>query len=110
MNETKTLYTKDAKDTAALIKSIATREQKKEFQGFSLRTDKKPLTTKEQQEFIIESLPGIGSSLAKSLLGQFKTVKKVVNAKPEKLQKVEKLGPKKAKEINRILHEKYQED
>ena len=101
--------TKSPRDTAALIVAIAKREQEKEKKEFGIRTEKKPLITKEQQEFIIESLPNVGPTLAKSLLKEFRTVKKIINAKEEKLQKVEKLGPKKAKEITRVINEEYED-
>lgn len=101
--------TKNQKDTAALIVAIAKREQEKEKKEFGIRTEKKPLTTREQQEFIIESLPNVGPLLAKSLLKEFKTVKRIINTTEEKLQEVEKLGPKKAKEITRIINEEYED-
>jgi len=104
------IKTKNQLDTAALIKVIAKREQDPNKKEFGLRFDKKPLTTKEQQEFIIESLPGIGPSLAKSLLKEFKTIKNIVNAHPDKIKNVEKMGPKKTEEIIRVLEEHYDED
>ena len=63
-----------------------------------------------QQEFVIESLPGVGATLAKSLLKEFKTIKGIVNATEEDLQKIDKIGKKKAIEIQRILEEKYEGD
>ncbi len=104
------IRTKNQLDTAELIKVIAKREQDAESKDIGVRLEKKPLTTKEQQEFIIESLPGIGPSLAKSLLLEFKTVKSLINAEPEKIQKVDKMGPKKTEEIIRILNEFYEKD
>jgi len=104
------IYTKNSIDTAAFLKILAKQEQDSEKKDFGIRFDKKPLTTKEQQEFIIESLPGVGPSLAKSLLSKFKTVHKIINAKEDKLQKIEKIGPKKAKEINRITKETYDDN
>ncbi|MBI4447819.1 DEAD/DEAH box helicase [Candidatus Woesearchaeota archaeon] len=103
------VYTKSMQDTAAFIKIIAKREQESVEKDFGVRTERKPLTTKEQQEFIIESLPNIGPTVAKSLLRKFKTIKKVVNAEKDELQEVEKVGPKKAEEIKRILEENYAE-
>lgn len=100
------LYTKNYRDTAALLKVIMKRlEKPKNLIG--LLKKRKPLTLKEQQELIIESLPGIGPVLAKNLLGKFKNVKKIINAKENKLRKVNKIGPKKAKEIRRVLEENY---
>ena len=104
------IRTKDSNDTAELIRAIAKREQTSEEKDIAIRTNKIPMTTKQQQEFIIESLPGVGPSLAKALLNKFKTIKKLINANPKRLEKIEKIGPKKAKEIQRILEEIYPED
>ena len=104
------VYTKNFLETASLLKSIAKREQEYEKKDMGVRTEKKPLTTKEQQEFIVESLPGVGPNLAKSLLKEFKSVKELVNADHPDLQRVDKLGPKKATEIKRIVDEIYEHD
>ncbi len=103
------VYTKNFLETASLLKAIAKREQEFEKKDIGVRTERKPLTTKEQQEFIIESLPGVGPGLAKSLLKEFNSVRNVINAEHEGLQKVEKLGPKKAEEIKRVVEERYEE-
>ncbi len=103
------LYTKDIKDTVELLKVIAKKEQEKSGDDFPLRGEKKPFTLKEQQEFIVESLPGVGSTLAKSLLKEFGSVQKVMNAEPEELKNVEKIGEKKAEEISKVLSGHYSE-
>ncbi|MEK6951472.1 MAG: ERCC4 domain-containing protein [Nanoarchaeota archaeon] len=102
------LYTKNYRDTAAYLALIAKRLEKPR-RSISLLNKRKPLTLKEQQKYIIESLPGIGPSLSKSLLEKFKTVKNVINAKEEKLQKVEKIGEKKSKMIREILDSEYRD-
>ena len=104
------LYTKTNKDTAALIGIIAKREQDELSRDFSPHGSRKPLTLKEQQEYVVSALPGVGPGLAKPLLRKFKSVKKVVNAKVERLEKVEKIGPKKAKAIRDVLDSDYSED
>lgn len=101
------IRTKNAVDTALLIKTIARREREEGEREFSVRVQKKPLTTKELQEFVVESLPGVGPVIAKNLLKDLKSVKSVVNASVEELKKVEGLGEKKAKEIREVLDELY---
>jgi len=103
------IYTKDPKDTAALLLTMAKREQDIGKKDFSIRQERKPLTLKEQQEYMVESLPGVGPLLAKSLLKKFKSVKKIINAKEEKLKKVEKIGKTKAKEIRKVIEERYED-
>ncbi len=102
------IYTKNFKDTAALIYTIARREQENKDREFPLRLERKPLTTKEQQEYIVESLPGVGPSLAKSLLAEFGSISNVFSANKEDLKKVNNLGPKKADDIRSIIDGSYE--
>lgn len=101
------IYTVNSKDTAELIRTIARREQENKDRDFPLRLERKPLSVKDQQEFIVESLPGVGPSLAKSLLSEFGSVAKVFNAHTDDLQKVNSLGPKRASDIRQVVDEKY---
>ena len=100
------LHTRNQRDTAAFITTIATRLEKPK-KLFPLLKKRKPLTLKEQQELIIESFPGIGPNLAKNLLKKFRSVKKIINASEASLQKVEKIGKKKSQEIKKVIGEEY---
>jgi len=100
------LQTRNFRDTAALINTIASRLEKPK-KLFPLLKKRKPLTLKEQQELVIESFPGIGPNLAKNLLKKFNSVKKIINASEEKLKKTEKIGQIKAKEIKKITDSEY---
>ncbi len=86
--------TRNAQDTAAMIKRIAIREQSGEKTPIQIRTDKKPVNLWEQQLFIIESLPNIGPVNAKNLLEHFGTVANIINASESQLQEVEGIGKK----------------
>jgi ERCC4-related helicase/intein/homing endonuclease len=103
------INTKDTKETAEYLYVIAKREQIGRDKEIRLRMGRKGLTTKEQQQFIIEGLPLVGPTLAKNLLEKFKSIKSIANADEKRLQKVENLGPKKAKHIRKILEAKYEE-
>ncbi|MDD5086228.1 MAG: DEAD/DEAH box helicase [Candidatus Nanoarchaeia archaeon] len=102
------IYSKGYKETASYLHIIAKREQEDGKRDFNLHGERKPLTLKEQQEYVVSSLPGVGPALARPLLKKFKTVKKVINAKPEQLEKVEKIGPKKAAEIKKVTESEYE--
>jgi ERCC4-related helicase len=102
------LYTKNFKDTAMLLKIIANREQEETGRDFSMHPGKKAMSIREQQEYVISSLPGVGSVLAKPLLKYFKSVKNVVNAEQKELEKVESIGKKKAEKIKEIVDREYQ--
>lgn len=99
--------TRNAQDTAAMIKRIAIREQSGEKTPIQIRTDKKPVNLWEQQLFIIESLPNIGPVNAKNLLEYFGTVANIINASESQLQEVEGIGKKTAANIRKVVDSKY---
>ncbi|KAF5086430.1 ATP-dependent RNA helicase SrmB [anaerobic digester metagenome] len=95
--------TRSEADTAAMITRIALREQSREKKAVQIRTEKKPLTTWEQQLYIVESLPNVGPVTARKLLEEFKTVKSIVNAGEDELKKVDGIGDKIAKGIVSVV-------
>lgn len=99
--------TRNAQDTAAMIKRIAIREQTGEKPHIQTRTNKKPVNMWEQQLFIVESLPNIGPVNAKKLLEHFGTVSKIINASENELMEVEGIGKKTAKNIRKVVDSKY---
>ena len=99
--------TRNAQDTAAMIKRMAIREQSGEKTPIQIRTDKKPVNLWEQQLFIIESLPNIGPVNAKNLLEHFGTVANIINASESQLQEVEGIGKKTAANIRKVVDSKY---
>lgn len=101
------LYTKNQRETAALLSAIAKREQEETSKDFNLHGDRKPLTLKEQQEYIVSSLPNVGSGLAKELLKEFGSVKRIINSEEDNLKKANKVGPKIAKRIREVLDSEY---
>ena len=101
------IHTKSPKETAALLSIIAKRELEAETKPVMLH-EKKPSTLKEQQEYIISSIPGIGPSLAEPLLKEFRNVKGVITASEDDLRNVKLIGKKKAKEIKRVTESTYE--
>jgi Fanconi anemia group M protein len=102
------LFTKDARDSAKYVYLMAKREQIGKEKEIRLRLGRKGLTHEEQQQFIVESLPSVGPSLAKSLLEHFGSIQKIANAQLDELKEVEKIGPKKAQTILNVFTQKYQ--
>ncbi|MEM4259183.1 MAG: ERCC4 domain-containing protein [Candidatus Pacearchaeota archaeon] len=82
------VFTEDEEDTAKYLAVLA---KKTEKSNVSLR-QKVHLSEEEQKQFILEGFPGIGPATARSLLKEFKSIKKIINAKPEQLNKL--LGKK----------------
>ncbi|MFW5852517.1 MAG: DEAD/DEAH box helicase [Nanoarchaeota archaeon] len=101
------LYTRNSRETASLIYMITKREQDEGYKEFTMHSAK-PLTLKEQQEYLISSLPGIGPKLAKPLLEKFGSPEKVFSASIKELQQIDLIGKKKAENIQTILKEDYE--
>ena len=105
-----TFFTKNHVDTADFLLHVAQREQNGSSREMRLRNDKRAFTLKEYQQLVVESFPGIGPKLAKELLKKFGSVKKFVSATEKRLQKVEKIGEKKAKAIRKVLEADFNEE
>jgi Fanconi anemia group M protein len=101
------IQTKTAQESAALMAVIAKREQDPDSKEFNPHGSRKPMTTRELQEYIVSALPGVGPTLAKPLLEKFGTVKKLFNASDAELKEVDKIGETRAKEIQKVLNEEY---
>ncbi len=101
------IFSRNPKETAGYIAIIAKREQDETGKEFSPHSKRKSATDKEQQEYIVSSLPGIGMATAKDLLRKFKTVKKVMNAKEDQLKDVSNIGKLTAKKLADILDKEY---
>ena len=101
------IYSKDEKDSAAILLTIAKREQENEKRDFSPHADRKPMTLHEQQEYLVSCLPNIGPNLSRELLKHFGSVKKIMEATLEELQKVEGVGEKKAQAIRELIEKEY---
>ena len=100
------LYTKSPRDSASLIAVMAKREQDKGGE-FSYHPSK-PRTMKEQQEFVVSSLPNIGVLNAKRLLEHFGSVKNIINANKLELMKIDKVGDKIADKLMEMFDSKYE--
>jgi len=101
------LSTRNAYDTAKTIFWIAQKEQKESKFGISIKVGKKPKDVKRLQEFILSSIPGLSTVLARRLLEEFGSIERVVTAEERELKKIEGIGEKLAKNIKKILTEKY---
>ena len=104
------IQTRNQEETIETLLMLAKKEQFDNKREISLRGEKTAMNIEEQQQFIIESLPGIGPSMAKSLLKHFKSVKKIFNASKQQLKEVEGIGEKRAKEIINTITHNYKEE
>ncbi|NJE77026.1 DEAD/DEAH box helicase [Thermococcus sp. ES12] len=104
------LFSSGTEETAQFIYLMAKREQEERKKEVRLRSEKKALTLAERQRLIVEGLPHVSSTLAKRLLKHFGNVERVFTATEEELQEVEGIGPKKAREIRKVITAPYVED
>ncbi|NJE85722.1 DEAD/DEAH box helicase [Thermococcus sp. CX2] len=104
------LFSSGPEETAQFIYLLAKREQEERKKEVRLRSEKKALTLAERQRLIVEGLPNVSATLAKRLLKHFGNVERVFTATEEELQEVEGIGPKKAREIRKVITAPYVEE
>lgn len=101
------IFSRNEEDTAALISTIARREQGDTKKEINLHGKRTALTLKEQQEYVISSMPEIGPVVAKNLLRHFGSIESVMRASREELMEVELVGPKTADRIKEVVSGEY---
>lgn len=101
------LQTKNPRETASLLWTIARREQEQRGNDFSPHSEKRIMSLEQQQKYVVSSFPSVGPVIAEDLLKYFKSIKNIVNADMEELEKVEKVGKKKAKYLKEIFEKEY---
>lgn len=80
------IYTKDSEETAKFLYLLAKRQILKP-QKISFHV-KKPISKEEQKQYLIESFPDIGPKTAEKLLKEFKTIRAIINASNNELERV----------------------
>lgn len=103
------IHAEDDVALRAFMKILMKREESKSNDGFpEARWYRKParadLPKRDRKKYILSALPQIGPRLAENLLLHFKTISNVASASIEELQRVPKIGHKKAKLIHNMLH------
>lgn len=94
------IYTHDEQDTAKYISILANKSQKS---NPSLRPAKILLSKEERLQFILEGFPNIGPVTARKLLSEYKTLKAILCAPKEELEK--HIGAKAEFLIDLLNHE-----
>jgi len=83
--QTPIIFTKDSEETAKYLILLAKKQLKGKTE-FTLHS-RKPQTPGEQKQYIVEAFPNVGPKNARILLKKFKTIKNIVNASKEELEK-----------------------
>ncbi|MEM0106836.1 MAG: ERCC4 domain-containing protein [Candidatus Micrarchaeaceae archaeon] len=102
------LFSNSPTDTAFMLEALARQEQAGKKRTFSPKHGHRAYTESQFMELMVGNLPGIGAKLAKNLLEHFGSVNAIAYAKKEELEKVDKIGKKKADRIYHILHDSYE--
>jgi Fanconi anemia group M protein len=103
------LQTADADATAALIATIATREQTERERRLTVHGQKASRTLREQQEYVVASIADIGPVTAQRLLAAFGSVEAVLTASTTELEAVHGVGEVTAERIRRVVGSPYQD-
>lgn len=101
------IWTKNQKETANYLYTIAKREQIEFEKSVRIREKIRILTKNQRQEYIVSGLPKISTVLARRLLEYFKTPENIFKATEEELLKVDGIGKEKAILIRKVLTRKY---
>jgi len=100
------IFSANAEETADLLVSMLKRENS-EGHVARIRGERAGFELHEQQQFIIEGLPGVSGVLARRLLSHFGTVQAIVNASVKELTEVKGVGKATAQGIYDIFRERY---
>jgi ERCC4-related helicase len=98
--------TEDQNETAAVLSMLVRREQAEGHEP-KVHGRKTARTLKEQQEYLVSSIPSVGPAVARNLLKHFGSVETIMTATLEELKQAELVGPKIAERIREIVSEKY---
>lgn len=99
--------TPSTKHTADMLYTLVKRLQRKRKEEIPIQHKPRLMTERDQQIYVVASLPGIGDELAGRLLGNFKTIRKVFEAGVDDLSKVEGIGKAKAERVSKLLDLTY---
>jgi Fanconi anemia group M protein len=100
--------TANVEDTAAMVVTIARREQFKEKRSISIHGKRSHMTMPQRQVYVISSIGGgVGPTMAEALLKHFGSVRSVMTAKINDLMEVEGIGKTTAENILEIVESEY---
>ncbi|MFB6180475.1 MAG: DEAD/DEAH box helicase [Candidatus Nanohalobium sp.] len=102
------LWSEGVKDTSEMLKALAKREQEKNSEEVAIRGEKAPKTEAELQEYVVAGLPSVNTKIARRLLEEFGSIKKVFTASEKSLRQVEGIGEKKAENIRQLIEKEYE--
>ena len=97
----------DPPEAATFMYRIAYREQVSEGRHVGIAKKQRIWTDDDARISIVSGFPGISIIRAQSLMDHFKTLHSLFSADESELLKVEGIGPKKAKQMLKIIYGEY---
>lgn len=96
------LYAANIEQSCQVI-SMISHQSTKLSNLLELRHGYRPKKLRSKKLYLVQGLPQVGPLIAKRLLDHFKSVRNVMNASEKDLLKVDGIGPKKVKTIQKVL-------
>ncbi len=101
------IQTSNARETAEFLIAIARREQEERNREVLEHVAKTKRSLKEEMEYVVSSISGVGGVIAKNLLKHFQTIERIATAEEEELMQVPKVGKKIASRIRKLMTTPY---
>ena len=98
------IFAKDIKEAARYIFLLAQREQNHRT---NINVKKPSVSFDERLRFTVSTFPGVGYVLASPLLDHFKSLKEIINAKPEEIAKIEGFGKKRSEQLYDFFNHEF---
>jgi Fanconi anemia group M protein len=100
--------TANVEGTAAMVVTIARREQFKEKRSISIHGKRSSMTLQQRQMYVVSAIGGgVGPTMAEALLEHFGSVRAIMNASIDDLCDLDNVGEKTAKNIHEIIRGEY---
>jgi Fanconi anemia group M protein len=100
-------WTKNEEETAQLLSMISKEEKKKGINEIKAYTERETPKLAPSQENVIAGIPGIDTVLAKRLLQELGTIKRIFTIDETDLKEIKGIGPKLAEKIREIATSEY---
>lgn len=101
------MHTANPDETAVAIAALVKNSRARPLPPGLLQAPPKSKDEAQQQLYFVSSLPGVGTKLAKRMLGTYGTPRKVVSLSEAQLSMIPGLGAKRASKIAHLLDTKY---
>jgi len=100
--------TANVNGTAAMVVTIARREQFKEKRSISIHGKRSHMTLPQRMVYVVSSIgSGVGPTTAEALLDHFGSVRAIMNASIDELCYLDGVGPTTAENIHEIVRREY---